>query len=324
MTADRVSFGLTLPQRGAFFGISTIAQMIAMAREADCSNLFDSIWVGDSLLAKPRPDSICLLGALAAATERVKLAVGCMASFPVRDPLVFAYQWASLDFISQGRTLLAVCTGIGGTSDTEGTQWGVANSERAARMAENIDICRRLWSEADVSFAGRFCSFQNVTLEPRPVQQPCPIWIAANPLKPKFMDTVMQRVARNADGWMSVQIAPGLFASLNSKLRTFLEQESRDPDTFPSVLYHNINVGADRESCLAETQRFLDAYYGPVFSPEMTAAWTAVGTPKECIEHLRQLVRDGAKGIALRFTSWNQKEQYERVVHEVLPYVRET
>jgi alkanesulfonate monooxygenase SsuD/methylene tetrahydromethanopterin reductase-like flavin-dependent oxidoreductase (luciferase family) len=156
------------------------------------------------------------------------------------------------------------------------------------------------------------------------VQQPCPIWIAANPLKPNFMDTVMQRVARNADGWMSVQLAPRLFASLNSKLRTFLAQENRDPDAFPSVLYHNINVGADRESCLSESQRFLDAYYGPVFSSDMTAAWTAVGTPKDCIEHLRQLVRDGAKGITLRFTSWNQREQYQRVANEVLPYVFET
>ena len=323
MNPDRISFGLTLPQRGAFFGIASLGDMIAMAREADSTGTFDSVWVGDSLFAKPRPDSIGLLGALASATQRLKLAVGCMASFPVRDPIIFAYQWATLDLLSQGRMVLAVCTGIGGPSDSEGAHWGIPNAERAARLAENIEICRRLWSEQDVSFTGKFRSFEHVTVEPRPVQQPCPIWIAANPLKPQFVESAMQRVARKADGWMSVQLAPKLFATLRSKLRQYLEEEKRDPDTFPCVAYHNINVGTDRESALAETQRFLDAYYGPgVFSPSMTAAWTAAGTPQQCIEHLRELVRDGARGISLRFTSWHQRDQYQRVVNEVLPHVR--
>src|ERR1700737_4144283 len=103
--ASRVSFGFTIPQRGVFFGIATWPQMIAMAREADRSALFDSIWVGDSVTAKPRPEAISLLGALSAATARVKLGVGCMASFPIRDPIVFAYQWAILVFFSTGGVL---------------------------------------------------------------------------------------------------------------------------------------------------------------------------------------------------------------------------
>src|SRR5262249_57574614 len=79
----------------------------------------------------------------------VTLGVGCMASFPVRDPVIFAYQWATLDLLSGGRMLLAACTGIvaGGASAREGSLWGVADRERAARLAENIDICRRLWSK---------------------------------------------------------------------------------------------------------------------------------------------------------------------------------
>jgi len=105
--ANRISLGLTIPQRGVFLGVATWPQMIALAREADQIPLFDSIWVGDSIMAKPRPDSISLLGALSAATSRVKLGVGCMASFPLRDPIVFALQWATLDFISNGRMLLA-------------------------------------------------------------------------------------------------------------------------------------------------------------------------------------------------------------------------
>lgn len=323
MSATRPSFGLTLPQRGVFFGISSLSDMVGMAADADRSGLFDSVWVGDSLFVKPRPDSIALLGGLATATKRVKLAVGCMATFPVRDPILFAYQWATLDLLSQGRMLLAACTGVGGTSASEGVHWGVEDRERAPRLDENIDICRRLWTEDDVTFSGKFRSFSAVTVQPRPVQQPCPIWIAANPVKPQFVEVAMRRVARKADGWMTVQLAPQMFSTLWSKLQGFLREEKRDPDTFPNVAYHNINLDKDRPTALAETQRFLDAYYGPVFSPDMVEAWTAAGTAQQCIEHLRALAREGAKSIALRMTSWKQAEQYQRVVNEVLPYVQE-
>src|SRR5438094_8366322 len=100
MAKQRISFGFSIPQRGVFFGIATWPEMIALASAVDRNPLFDSIWVGDSVMAKPRPESIALLGALSAATSRVRLGVGCMASFPIRDPIVFALQWGTLDLIS--------------------------------------------------------------------------------------------------------------------------------------------------------------------------------------------------------------------------------
>src|ERR1700682_886330 len=145
--------------------------MLAMAREADRIALFDSVWVGDSVMAKPRPEAISLLGALAGATTRVKLGVGCMASFPIRDPIIFAYQWATLDLVSNGRMRLAACTGIvaGGGRAKEGATWSITDGQRGNRMAENIAICRRLWSEDEVSFSGKYRSFNGVSVKPRPV-----------------------------------------------------------------------------------------------------------------------------------------------------------
>ena len=130
---DGGKVGFTLPQRGVFFGVTSVAEMLTLATKADASPFFGSVWVGDSLGAKPRPDSLTLLGALASVTKRVRLGVGCMASFPVRDPLVFAYQWATLDLISNGRMLLAACTGLvaGGASAREGAAYHVADRERA-------------------------------------------------------------------------------------------------------------------------------------------------------------------------------------------------
>ena len=118
MSLRRTAFGLTLPQRATLFGAATWEQLLDLARMADRHELFESVWVGDSVMAKPRPDSLTLLGALSAVTTRVRLGVGCMASFALREPVFFAEQWSTLDFISKGRMQLAVCTGIGlgGTS----------------------------------------------------------------------------------------------------------------------------------------------------------------------------------------------------------------
>jgi alkanesulfonate monooxygenase SsuD/methylene tetrahydromethanopterin reductase-like flavin-dependent oxidoreductase (luciferase family) len=320
--ASPVSFGFTIPQRGVLFGVATWPQMMALAREADRIALFDSLWVGDSVMAKPRPDSISLLGALSAATTRVRLGVGCMASFSIRDPIVFALQWATLDLISSGRMVLAVCTGIvaGGVSAREGSAWGIKDTARGNRMAENIEICRRLWTEDRVSFQGKYHSFNDVTVTPRPIQQPCPIWIAANP-QPHEAEKPLRRVVRIADGWMSANAFPGLFAANWEKLAVYLKEAGKDPASYPTIAYHNININPDRDAALQESKRFLDEYYGPVFAPPMVEGWTAAGTPKQCAEDLRAIARAGAKTITLRITSWDQAGQFQRLVHEVLPLV---
>jgi alkanesulfonate monooxygenase SsuD/methylene tetrahydromethanopterin reductase-like flavin-dependent oxidoreductase (luciferase family) len=322
MSSRRTAFGLTLPQRAILFGGTTWELLLDLARSADRDELFDSVWVGDSVMAKPRPDALALLGALSVATTRVRLGVGCMASFALREPVLFAEQWSTLDFISNGRMQLAVCTGIGlgGTSAKEGAVWGIRDSERGARMAENISICRKLWSEEQVTFAGSFRSFSNASVNPKPLQRPCPIWIAANP-KPGLSGKPLSRGADTADGWMAAQVWPGLFGALWSRLSKHLLAAEQNPEVFPNIAYHNINLGDDRASALAETRRFLHEYYGSVFSAEQAEGWTAAGTPAECVEDLNRLVRAGAKAITLRITSWNQREQFDRIVAEVLPYV---
>jgi alkanesulfonate monooxygenase SsuD/methylene tetrahydromethanopterin reductase-like flavin-dependent oxidoreductase (luciferase family) len=247
-----------------------------------------------------------------------------MASFPIRDPIVFALQWATLDLISGGRMVLVVCTGIvaGGVSAREGSAWGIKDTARGNRMAENIEICRRLWSEDRVSFQGKYHSFNEVTVTPRPIQQPCPIWIAANP-QPHEAEKPLRRVVRIADGWMSANAFPGLFAANWEKLAVYLKEAAKDPATYPTIAYHNININPDRDAALQESKRFLDEYYGPVFAPPMVEGWTAAGTPKQCAEDLRAIARAGAKTITLRITSWDQAGQFQRLVDEVLPLVNQ-
>ncbi len=107
-----MKFGLTLPNRGVLFGVTTTEELLQMAEIADRSEQFASVWVGDSLLGKPRFEALTLLAGIAARTRRVRLGPACMASFSLRDPVLLAYQWASLDLMAGGRTVLVACTGI--------------------------------------------------------------------------------------------------------------------------------------------------------------------------------------------------------------------
>src|SRR5688572_7447969 len=107
-TAMGIKIGFTLPNRGVLFGATTPRELVDLAEVADRSGGFQSVWVGDSLFGKPRLESIALLSALASRTEHVRLGPACMASFPLREPIQLAYQWASLDAIAEGRTVLVV------------------------------------------------------------------------------------------------------------------------------------------------------------------------------------------------------------------------
>jgi len=183
--AKKVSFGLTLPNRGVVLGITTVKEMLELSVEAEKSGVFDSVWAGDSIAAKPRLEAITLLSAVAARTERVKLGPACFASFPLRHPILLAYQWASFDVVCEGRSIMVACQGGrgqgAGDSEMEWEAMGLDLSERAHRMEEGIDILRQLWAGKNVSHQGRFYKFSNLTIEPAPVQKPCPIWIANNP-----------------------------------------------------------------------------------------------------------------------------------------------
>ena len=85
--------------------------MLQLATAAGEAAVWDSVWLGDSIIAKPRLDVMVALGGLAAVTSRVKLGVGCMASAPLRDALLMAYQWASFDFMCGGRSIYVACQG---------------------------------------------------------------------------------------------------------------------------------------------------------------------------------------------------------------------
>lgn len=325
-----LAFGLILPNRGVLFGVETMKDLLDIGEQADASGLFRSLWVGDSILAKPRPESIALLSALAARTKKVRLAVGCMASFPVRHPVLLAAQWATLDQIAgPGRALLTACVGGeggGGEWRMENDAFGVAQGERVGRMVEGIEALKVLWTAPKASFDGRYYSFNDVVSEPRPVTSPRPaIWIAANPHPTARADLATnvrratQRIARHADGWMTTWLTPTEFRDRWEALQSSLREGGRDADAFDNTLYYNVNINEDREEAAAESKRFLDAYYGFDIDRRRLDVWVAYGSPDEVVGKMREFAAAGAKEIAIRITSWDQRGQLDRLMREVIP-----
>ena len=320
-------FGLTLPNRGVLFGATTTDLMLDQAEAADRTGLFGSIWVGDSLLGKPRLESVALLSAIAGRTRSVRLGPACMASFVLRDPVLLAYQWASLDQLAHGRTVLIACTGIieqaGGKVEAE--LYGVENRDRVRRLIEWIEILKLLWTQENVSYEGEQYRFTNITVEPRPAAQPRPpIWIANNSKRERdVIRRTHRRVVDHADGWQtSLSDLDDLRWRL-ADIREQAEEAGRDPATIETNLYHNINIASDRPAALEEAKRFIDTYYTTDVAPDRLATWTAAGTPDECVEHLRAIEELGFDEVTVRIASWDQVGQFQRLVGEVLPLYRE-
>ena len=329
-------FGLTLTNRAVVLGLVTVRDLIDITVAAEESGVFDAVWAGDSLLAKPRLEAITLLSTLAGVTSRVRLGVGCLATFVHRHPVMLAHQWASLDVLSDGRSWLAVC--LGGPDEQSAAQqlehaaMGVKSSERVERLEEGIVILRKLFAQTKAAHHGRFYAFEGVTIQPRPLQQPCPIWIASNPTgltwrggasaSDAAVERAFRRVARYADGWMTNKVSPDEFRRQWSRIRAMAREEGRDPATLGSALYHNININEDRRAALEESKKFLDAYYTSNFSAAFVEGWTVAGGPKQCVEQIRAYLEAGLGHIAFRLTSWDQRGQLERFLAEVAPAVR--
>lgn len=329
MAPRRASFGLTLPNRGVLFGATAPAELPELAEMAEGSGCFDSIWVGDSIMAKPRLEAITLLTAVAARTRRVTLGPASFASFPLRHPVLLAYQWASLDLIAEGRTIMVACMGggsreAGGDFLNEFRTMGVPPGERAARMEEGITILRRLWREDHVTYRGRFYELEDVTVAPKPAQPSGPpIWIANNPhffnVAPTTLSRAARRVARFADGWMTTLVTPQGFREAWQRVCAALRAENRDPDRFPNCLYFNVHLGEDRARAYAESKKFIDLYYMTDFPKETIDMWVAYGDAKGCAEHINRFIEAGVQRFTLRLTSWDQKGQLRRVVDELMP-----
>jgi probable F420-dependent oxidoreductase len=188
-----VRFSLSLPLLRDLSSTDPFAETFALARIAEEVG-FDTATIGHHhFMPGNMADPLTFLTAVAARTDRLRVGTGIF-QLPVHNPVRVAEQVATIDQISGGRISLGV--GLGWWP-LEYEVHGSSFRDRGARMEEALEILRLVWSQENVAHDGRFWSFPELTVHPRPVQQPHPpLWVAG------VADVAIDRAARLGDAWL--------------------------------------------------------------------------------------------------------------------------
>ena len=161
-----------------------------------CENsAIDSIWQSDRVVSKePALEPMTLLSIVAGATSRLKFGTNAVV-LPFRDPITFARQCATLDYMSEGRLLPTVAIGRGDAAEWEAT--GRSPKGRGARADEALEVITRLWESESANFDGEFFALKDATITPRPKQNPLPLWLGG------ASKAAIRRTARFGSGWLA-------------------------------------------------------------------------------------------------------------------------
>lgn len=256
---------------------------------------YDSIWIGDSLLARPRHDPLTLLAGVAGRVPRVELGTAVLLP-ALRNPVVLAHQIATLDQISEGRVIL----GVGFAADRpnirdEFEAAGVPFDKRIGRMMEGLRLCKALWTGQPVDWDGRWTVKQGV-VAPTPFRPGGPpLWIGGN------LPASLERAGKSFDGWFPIAPAPDAFAQGLTEVRRIAAAAGRAPEDVSGAMY--LTLALDENAARADDRlnSFLEAYYG-VPAPATRRRQACYAGPAEGVAAwLDAYARAGVSHMCLRF-----------------------
>lgn len=307
-----VRFGIAIPQTygNPRKSIAELRRFVERAEELGV----DSVWVQEQLMGHDQSfEPLVTLAFAAAHTERVRL---CSATFiaPVRNPIVFAKQLASVDQFSNGRLTVGISVG---DMRTLYPASGVDVSTRGRRMEETVEVMRRLWTEDIITFHGRFFDLDGVSMEPKPVQKPHPpIWFGGH------TPAVLDRTVRLGSGWVGAGgRSISQFGASVRELRTLLDVAGRVDFSFVKKLY--TAVGGSREEAFGKLSRWFDVHWGSLADGGRLAERVGVyGTPDSVLQQAIEAWRLGADEIIFN-PVLEEREHLEVIAAEVVPALRE-
>lgn len=324
-------FGLGAP-------VFPVDDVMRAARFADESG-FDGFWVAEYLIRRGDRglalEPLTVLAAVARETHRVHLGT-YVVGLERRHPSMLAFSAASLDQLSSGRLILGLGTGALEMDRALGIPHGQATS----RLGEYIEILRRLWREEKPTYRGSYYSLNGGTLSVFPVQNPIPIWVAAQG------PTGMEVAGAMADGWVSNWLyTPDGFGRALAEVRGRAEAVGHDPATIVAVFEAGVSIAGTQ----AEAERYgipgvkakllkigggysygyrqLQAmgYGGPPptasdhIPDALVKGCSLIGTPAQVIERIEAYAEQGVQYFITTFMNPGGEQLFAQ---KVLPYFR--
>ena len=336
-----MDFGLTLLTHGAmtrdhdgdcFLQNISPEDMAPVASAVRAEELgFHSVWFSDHVVTervtgegehlanlsgkRAYPDRPVMLdipttiGAIAGRTTTLRFSPSVYIA-PYRHPLITAHEFATLDVLSEGRVILSV--GVGWEKG-EFAAMDAAFEHRGAITDECIQIYKLAWTEPWIDFHGKFFDIENVSMDPKPVQQPhLPIWYGGvTPIAAK-------RAARRCDGFYPMYLdavtRPETFDPLREEIAREGERIGRDLSGFKLGGFCQMRLDDDAE----RDPRFAFSERRPLFA----------GSAEQILEDLQHFADFGYSHATVHLdcpsgsaSEW--REQLERFAEEVLPQGRE-
>ncbi len=273
-------------------GVPKPETIVSVAERAEQWGV-DSFWLADQIMPRtPDLDVVAVLSLLASRTSKIKLGPSVLL-LNMRHPLLVAKAFATLDYLSNGRIVMAVGTGA---NLAEYAAMGVATESRGARLDEAIQVLRTLWREPRASFHGRFYNFDNVTIEPRP--QPrhnndfgtIDLWVGGS------ADGALKRTARFADGYFPSLQTPQEYAKCWSTIRRYAELFGRAHSRIESGIIIFCRLASSREQALEELPKYLRPFGG---LGEQFISRGAFGTPDDIRERIEEYIKVGLNKFVL-------------------------
>lgn len=297
------ALGYLLPTREAVMGGDpSTGRLLALAERAEHVG-YDGLWVGDSLLARPRHEPLTLLAAVAARTRRARLGTAVLLP-ALRNPVVLAQAVATLDRIAEGRLVLGV--GVGADTPASRAEFaaaGVPFEQRVGRFVHGLELCRRLWTGEPVEWDGPYWTVTGQVLEPTPHRPGGPpLWGGG------IAVAALERAGRRYDAWFQIGgEADGLRDGL-ATVRAAAETAGREPSAVGAAAYVTLSLDDDRARAEAALEAFLGAYYAPAPGSLMRRVQNCYAGPVAGVGgYLAELVAAGADHLCVRLCADHER-----------------
>lgn len=267
-----------------------------------------SMWTIDRI-AYDNLEPLTVLAAAAGATQKLRLGTSVLLG-NLRHPSHVAKIISTLDFISNGRVTL----GIGfGSRESDYKAVEIPFEHRGSRAVEQVEIIKRLWTEENVTYRGKFYNVEKLTVGPRPIQKPHPpIWTGGS------AEVALKRAGTWANGFICGSSAIPDFPSTWEKVSGYARAAGRNPDEITKAGLTFLAINDDNAKAVKMVEDYVMRYYGRLRAD--VANTSLVGSPAAIIDRIGSFVSKGLDMLIIGVADPNPR-QLDLFGEKVLPKV---